>query len=99
MSKESYIYLLTNKHKNVLYTGVTNDLIRRIHEHKNKSHEGFTKNYNVNCLVYYEICPDIITAIGREKQIKGWSRKKKNHLVTTLNPEWIDLYKSISQMV
>ena len=77
MHTESYIYLLANKHNNVLYTGVTNDLIRRVYEHKNKLVVGFTKKYNVNRLVYYEVCGSIITAIEREKQIKGWSRKKK----------------------
>ena len=73
MSKEYYIYLLTNKHNNVLYTGVSNDLIRRIYEHKNKLQKGFTEKYNVERLVYYEIYADIADAIMREKQIKGWS--------------------------
>ena len=77
MHTESYIYLLANKHNNVLYTGVTNDLIRRVYEHKNKLVAGFTKKYNVVRLVYYEVCGSIITAIEREKQIKGWSRKKE----------------------
>ncbi|WP_409365635.1 GIY-YIG nuclease family protein [Fluoribacter gormanii] len=76
MHKESYIYLLANKHNNVLYTGVTNDLIRRVYEHKNKLVAGFTKKCNVDRLVYYEACGSIIVAIEREKQIKGWSRKK-----------------------
>ncbi|WP_409365651.1 GIY-YIG nuclease family protein [Fluoribacter gormanii] len=76
MHKESYIYLLANKHNNVLYTGVSNDLIRRVYEHKNKLVAGFTKKYNVDRLVYYEACGSIIVAIEREKQIKGWSRKR-----------------------
>lgn len=95
MHKESYVYLLANKHNNVLYTGVTNDLIRRVYEHKNKLVSGFTQKYNVDRLVYYEVCGSIIVAIGREKQIKGWSRKKKHGLINTLNPEWDDLYQSI----
>jgi putative endonuclease len=78
MHTESYIYLLTNKHKNVLYTGVTTHLIRRIYEHKSKLVQGFTQKYNVEYLVYYEACESIIIAIEREKQIKAWSRKKKD---------------------
>ena len=92
MRTESYIYLLANKHNNVLYTGVTNDLIRRVYEHKNKLVAGFTKKYNVDRLVYYEVYGSIITAIEREKQIKGWSRKKKQDLINVLNPEWTDLF-------
>ena len=70
---------------------MTNDLVRRIYEHKNKSQKGFTEKYNVDRLVYYEMYADIVDAITREKQIKGWSRKKKNDLVSQLNPEWKDL--------
>lgn len=88
---ESYVYLLSNTHNNVLYTGVTSNLIRRVYEHKNKMVSGFTKKYNVDKLVYYEVCTEILVAIAREKQIKGWSRKKKNDLVNTLNIEWADL--------
>ena len=95
MHTESYIYLLANKHNNVLYTGVTNDLIRRVYEHKNKLVAGFTKKYNVHRLVYYEVCGSIITAIEREKQIKGWSRKKKQDLINVLNPEWTDFYRTL----
>ncbi len=95
MHTESYVYLLANKHNNVLYTGVTNDLIRRVYEHKNKLVAGFTKKYNVDRLVYYEVCGSIITAIEREKQIKGWSRKKKQDLINVLNPEWTDLYQTL----
>ncbi len=90
-----YIYLLTNKYGNVLYIGVTNDLVRRIYEHKNKIQKGFTKKYNVDCLVYYEMYAEIIDAIAREKQIKGWSRRKKNELISQFNPEWKDLYEEI----
>lgn len=95
MKTESYVYLLANAHGNVLYTGVTNDLIRRVYEHKNKMVAGFTQKYNVDRLVYFEACSDIMAAIAREKQIKGWSRKKKDDLVNALNPEWEDLYRSI----
>lgn len=95
MHTESYVYLLANKYKNVLYTGVTNDLIRRIYEHKSKLVAGFTQKYNVDHLVYYEVCGSIVTAIEREKQIKGWSRKKKLDLISALNPEWNDLYHSL----
>jgi putative endonuclease len=95
MHTESYVYLLANKHNNVLYTGVTNDLIRRVYEHKNKLVAGFTQKYNVDRLVYFEVCSGIIVAIEREKQIKGWSRKKKQDLINSLNPEWDDLYRSL----
>ena len=95
MHTESYIYLLTNKHNNVLYTGVTSDLIRRVYEHKSKLVKGFTQKYNVDRLVYYEACANIVVAIEREKQIKAWSRKKKDELINALNPEWNDLYRSL----
>ena len=95
MHTESYIYLLANKHNNVLYTGVTSDLIRRVYEHKNKLVKGFTQKYNVDRLVYYEACSNIVVAIEREKQIKAWSRKKKDDLINALNPVWHDLYRSI----
>lgn len=93
--KQYYIYLLTNKHNNVLYIGVTNNLIRRIYEHKNKLQKGFTEKYHIDRLVYYEIYDDIVHAIMREKQIKGWSRKKKNEIITQFNPKWKDLYETI----
>jgi putative endonuclease len=86
---------LANKHNNVLYTGVTSDLIRRVYEHKSKLVKGFTQKYNVDRLVYYEACANIVVAIEREKQIKAWSRKKKNELINALNPEWNDLYRSL----
>lgn len=86
-----YIYLLTNKSNKVLYTGVTNNLERRIYEHKNKLIEGFTSKYNLQKLVYYEVFDDINYAISREKEIKGWIRDKKNLLIEKLNPNWNDL--------
>ncbi len=83
---------MTNKTKTVLYTGVTNDLKRRVYEHKEKLVEGFTKRYNTDELVYYEMCENIESAILREKQIKGGSRQKKIQLVNGMNKEWRDLY-------
>ena len=82
---------MTNKTNRVLYTGVTNDLKRRVYEHKNKLVEGFTKKYNIGKLVYHEVCEDIEGAILREKQIKGWLRVKKIALIESINPEWRDL--------
>ena len=95
MEKQYYIYILTNQNNNVLYTGVTNNLVRRIYEHKNKFCKGFTKKYNVDKLVYYEIFIDPESAINREKQIKAGSRKKKVLLIESMNTEWLDLYSSI----
>ena len=74
-----------------MYIGVTNDIVRRVYEHKEKLVEGFTQKYNVNKLVYYERTNEIITAIEREKQLKAWSRKKKEWLIELKNPNWIDL--------
>lgn len=91
-----YVYILTNAHKTVLYTGVTNDLPRRIYEHKHHlDKEGFTARYNVEQLVYFEATTNVTAAIEREKQIKGWSRKRKNKLVESKNPQWLDLSGSI----
>ena len=83
-----YIYILTNKNNKVLYTGVTNNLKRRLNEHKNKLVEGFTKKYNVNKLVYFEETKDVNEAIAREKEIKGWRRSKKVALIESVNPAW-----------
>ena len=85
-----YVYMMTN-HSGTLYVGVTNDLRRRVWEHKQKLIEGFTKRYNITRLVYYEETPDVNTAIDREKQIKGWLRKKKIALIESLNSSWKDL--------
>ena len=91
-----YVYILSNNHKNVIYTGVTNDLTRRVYEHKNHLDKGsFTSKYNVENLVYYEVTTDIDSAIAREKQIKGWNRKRKEKLIEAKNPDWIDLYDNI----
>jgi putative endonuclease len=95
MTNQYYVYILTNKTNRVLYTGVTNDLIRRVYEHKEKFVEGFTKKYNVNKLVYYEVCEEIEGAILREKQVKDGPRLKKIRLIESVNPEWRDLYEYI----
>jgi putative endonuclease len=88
--KQYYVYIMTNGSR-TLYTGVTDDLIRRVYEHKNKLIEGFTKKYNITRLVHYEITSDVQAAIQREKQIKGWLRKKKIALIEAANPGWQDL--------
>ena len=86
------VYIMTNKHRTVLYTGVTSDIGKRILQHKGGIHpSGFTHQYNVDRLVYYELSNDIRTAIAREKQIKGWRREKKVKLIELMNPEWSDL--------
>ena len=83
--------MLTNYNNKVLYTGVTNNLERRIYEHKNKVVKGFTSKYNVNKLVYFDCTSDVEAAILKEKEIKGWSRQKKNQLIESSNPNWEDL--------
>ncbi|MFA3782025.1 GIY-YIG nuclease family protein [Melioribacteraceae bacterium 4301-Me] len=95
MDKKYFVYIMTNKNNTVLYTGVTNNLVRRVYEHKEKLIEGFTKKYNCTKLVWYEIYTDAYSAISREKQIKAGSRKKKLELINSLNPEWKDLYYEI----
>ena len=90
--RKGYTYILFNKRKGSLYTGVTSDLMRRIQEHKLKVNDGFTKKYNVNKLGYYEIYENIKDAIVREKQIKAGSRKNKISLIEKMNPAWKDLY-------
>ncbi len=88
--EQYYVYVMTNKSR-TLYTGITNTLERRVYEHKNKLIEGFTKKYNITKLVYYEISNDVEAAITREKQIKGWLRRKKIALIESVNPQWKDL--------
>jgi putative endonuclease len=92
MVRQYYIYIMTNKHNTVLYTGVTNDLRARAYEHRSGLGRGFTNKYRVNKLVYYEIGYDARSAIAREKQIKAGSRQKKLDLVESMNPQWKDLY-------
>ena len=91
-----YVYILSNNHNNVIYTGVTNDLIRRVYEHKNHfDKSSFTARYNVDKLVYFEMTNDVESAINREKQIKSWNRKRKNKLIEEKNPGWLDIYESV----
>ena len=86
-----YVYILTNWDDSVLYIGVTGNLTKRLYEHRNHLVDGFTKRYNVHKLVYFEQTTDVNSAIAREKQLKGWTRKKKIDLISKTNPEWIDL--------
>ena len=95
MERSYYVYILSNKAHTVLYTGVTNDLKRRVCEHKGKLTDGFTKKYKVNKLVYYEVCSDIKGAITREKQIKAGSRQDKIDLINSMNKKWEDMYTDL----
>lgn len=90
---EYFVYIMTNARNTVLYTGVTNNLMRRVWEHKNKVGSIFARRYNVNKLVYFEIGNDVNQAIFREKQIKAGSRQKKIDLIHSINPDWKDLYE------
>lgn len=94
--RQYYVYIATNKINTVLYIGVTNNLVRRIYEHKNKFVSSFTSKYNIAKLVYYEVFEDIEEAIKREKQLKGGSRKKKLDLIKKMNPMFKDLYDDIT---
>jgi putative endonuclease len=89
-TKEYYVYIMTNATR-TLYVGVTSNLEQRVYQHKNKVAEGFTARYNVTWLVYYASTNDVVEAIAREKQIKGWTRAKKIALISEFNPEWKDL--------
>jgi len=88
--KQYYVYIISSKSRR-LYTGVTDNLERRVYEHKNKLLPGFSKRYNISRLVYYETCTDVRAAIAREKQIKGWLRRKKIDLIESVNSTWDDL--------
>ena len=91
-----YVYILTNAHKNLIYVGVTNDLIRRVYEHKHHlDADSYTAKYNIDQLVYFETTSDVYSAISREKQLKGWNRARKNKLVEMKNPGWEDIYESL----
>ncbi|MBI5566356.1 MAG: GIY-YIG nuclease family protein [Chloroflexi bacterium] len=94
-NRQSFVYILTNKYNKVLYTGVTSGLKKRVWQHREKLVAGFTKQYNVTKLVYYEVFADIRDAIAREKQIKAGSRQKKIDLIIGMNPEWRDLYDDL----
>jgi putative endonuclease len=95
MKNKYYTYILSNKYNEVLYIGVTNDLIRRVYEHKNKLVKGFTSKYNVDKLVYHEVHNEIQLALRREKELKDWKRDKKIALISTLNKSFKDLYEEI----
>ncbi|MFT0877559.1 GIY-YIG nuclease family protein [Rhodopseudomonas sp. G2_2311] len=90
-----YVYLLANGKHGTLYLGVTNDLVRRVHEHRSKSAPGFSERYGVDWLVWFEIYDDAVTAITREKQLKKWRRDWKIRLIEDQNPDWVDLYPGI----
>lgn len=87
-----YVYILSNWNNKVIYTGVTNDIDRRVYEHKNKLIDGFTKKYNITKLVYYCAFNNVKDAISAEKTIKGWTHAKKNALIEKMNPDWKELY-------
>lgn len=93
--KAYFVYIMTNKGRTTLYIGVTNSLIRRVSQHRNAEIEGFSKRYNTNRLVYYKQFNDVRDAIAREKQLKGWSRKKKEVLISGLNPKWTDFGETV----
>ncbi len=95
MSKQGFVYIMTNLDNSVLYTGVTGDLRQRAYQHKEKLVEGFTKRYNTTKLIYYEVFDSIENAIAREKQIKDYSRRKKIALIKSTNPDFLDLYTSL----
>jgi putative endonuclease len=89
--KEYYVYIITNRKNGTLYTGMTNDIERRVYEHKHKLNPGFASKYHCTKLVYFDSYPSVVEAIAREKQIKGWLRSKKIALIESMNPDWKDL--------
>jgi putative endonuclease len=95
MEHRYFVYIMTNRHHTVLYTGVTNDIVRGVFQHREKTIPGFTSRYNVDKLVFYEETSDVLAAIAREKQIKGGSRRKKIALIEGMNPMWRDLYQDL----
>ncbi len=95
MHNQHYVYMLTNKYKNVFYVGITNDIYGRIWEHKTKTFKGFSSKYNIDRLVYYEIFEDVDEAITKEKKIKRWNREWKVDMINDFNPTWKDLYNDI----
>jgi putative endonuclease len=97
MSKNYYVYILTNKRNGTLYIGVTQDLLKRVYLHKKELLDGFTKKYNVKRLVYYEVYQDIKDAILREKGLKKWKREWKIKLIEEKNPSWEDLYYKLTK--
>ena len=97
MKENFYVYILSSQRRGTLYIGVTSNLIKRVHEHKNGVIDGFTKKYGVHQLVYYEIAKDAETAVSRERQLKKWNRVWKLRLIEEHNPEWDDLYDSLTK--
>ncbi|MFA6594538.1 MAG: GIY-YIG nuclease family protein [Candidatus Buchananbacteria bacterium] len=95
MTKYSYVYILASQKNGTLYIGVTNNLLKRVWEHKNKFINGFTEKYNVDKLVYYEVFESISEAILKEKQLKNWNRQWKIRIIQEMNPDWKDLYKEM----
>jgi len=95
MAYQYYVYIMTNSKKNVLYIGMTNNLKRRIWEHKQGIIDGFSQQYKTNILVYYELTDDVKSAIMREKQLKKWKRLWKNELIASANPDWLDLSENL----
>ena len=95
--RELFVYIMTNHLRTTVYIGVTNDLARRVWQHQNGEVEGFTKQYRLTLLVYYEVFPEPCAAIAREKQLKGWRRIRKDALINTINPEWRDLSGELFQ--
>jgi len=94
--KQYYVYILASRRNGTLYIGVTGDLVKRVYEHKQNDVEGFTKQYKVHNLVYYDTYGDVSEAILREKQMKKWNRQWKINLIEKHNPQWVDLYQEIS---
>lgn len=95
MPKSYFIYILANKRNGTLYVGVTNNLLARVHQHKEGEVKSFTKKYKINKLVYYEECTDVNAAIVREKRLKRWNRQWKLELIEKFNPHWEDLYQTL----
>jgi putative endonuclease len=93
--RQYYVYIMTNKNHTVFYVGMTNNLVRRVYEHKEKLFEGFTERYHLSKLVYYDVAAMVEAAITREKQLKGGSRQDKVDLIKQMNPRWLDLYEMI----
>ena len=97
MHKKYYVYVLSNKYRTVFYTGVTNSLLRRVYEHREKLVDGFTKKYNVDQLLYFEEFAQVEDALNREKQLKDYRREKKLQLIKSMNPSGVDLWNVISR--
>lgn len=95
MDKKGYVYLLASERNGTLYVGVTSDLVKRVHQHREGTIDGFTKKYGVKTLVYFEVFSDMESAIGREKAVKKWNRAWKLELIEKENPDWRDLYPEI----